>query len=68
MKDVEDVRQEKRKLEQDIAAEVRRLVERFRDGCGLSPSSVSIIMVETTSLSSEGPSYEVVGASVVVEL
>ena len=68
MKDVEDVRQEKRKLEQDIAAEVRRLVDRFRDGCGLSPSSVSIIMVETTSLSSEGPSYDVVDADVVVEL
>jgi len=66
--DVEDVRQEKRNLEQDIAAEVSRLVGRFRDRCGLSPSSVSIIMMETTSLSSEGPSYEVVGASVVVDL
>lgn len=66
--DIEQLVEEKRQLEQDITAYVAGLVDRFRDKCGASPSSISLHMQKVEMIGEKLPSYYVNGVHVHIDI
>ena len=65
---VEELVARKRKLEDDIAAAVTKFANEFTDETGISPESINIHVMETTSISDARRRYRVTGAEVRIEI
>jgi hypothetical protein len=66
--DVNELRERRKQLENDIAAEVSALVEKFKKETGFSPYSISIDMMSVREMGDIEPVYVVNYATVNIRL
>ena len=66
--DIKDLKKRREKLQTDISFAVDALVEVFKAETGISPSSISVDMVDVRSIGQRYPEYVVGNTTVGLEL
>lgn len=56
---VDEIRARRRELEAELSRKVGEAVIRFREETGFSPDSISVEMLDVTSVGDKEPRYEV---------
>jgi len=65
---IREIKEEKLKLEKEIASEVSRLVENFRSKTSISPSSIYINLESVDTMEDIMSQYAVTGAIIDIQI